>query len=162
MVGLHRRLLFGLILTREMFLTLADVDLLVWGSGSAASIPNATRAEIDAAGGIALLESNAGAFAVVTVEQRLLAWGSSSYGGTIPTATQRALDAASGIARLVGSGSSFYVVTADERCFSWGSGITAPGGSSAICAEAWWAPRSTTPPTFVVISGPCTVTLPAA
>ena len=43
------------------------------------------------AAGIALLESNDRAFAVVTVEQRLLAWGDSSHGGTIPNATQHEL-----------------------------------------------------------------------
>ena len=55
MVGLHRRLLFGLLLSHLIPLTLADTHLVIWGRGSAASIPDATRVEIEAAGGIALL-----------------------------------------------------------------------------------------------------------
>ena len=111
MGGLHRRLLFGLLLSSQPPLLTRAVDLLVWGrycpskysscssdsSYREMTIPNATRAEIEAAGGIARLVGNDNAFAVVTVEQRLLAWGDSWAGGTIPAATRRELDAATDV-----------------------------------------------------------------
>ena len=81
-------------------------DLVTWGSGPAASIPSATRAELEAAAGITLLVENDHAFAAVTVVGSCYSWGQycSRPDGSCDTSGWRTIDA--------------------------------PGSSSAVCAEA--------------------------
>ena len=77
MVGLHRRLLFGLLLsTNHIPLTLTDTDFVTWGSGPAANIPDATREAIEAAGGIARLVGSGESFYAITADGRCFSWGS--------------------------------------------------------------------------------------
>eukprot|EP01043_Picozoa_sp_COSAG02_P002590 COSAG02_NODE_60_length_43475_cov_59.494582_18_plen_369_part_00 len=161
------------------------VTVETWGTtfpgGTWMTIPNATRAALEASAGITHLAGNGGAFAVITAEHQAFAWGRSDYGGSIPNATRVAIEAAGPIAWLEVAScwnalhgyEAFTVVTAAGGCFSWGKevvevfedrwrlqdrgDIEAPGSSSAACSNAL-ANHATRPPTFAVASGPCTVT----
>eukprot|EP01043_Picozoa_sp_COSAG02_P062626 COSAG02_NODE_8687_length_2479_cov_1.220168_1_plen_787_part_01 len=100
----------------------AETAVVTWGhSEYGGSLPEDTRAALEAAPGIARLVGNSGAFAAVTTEGRWYTWGNSDWGGSLPEDTRAALEAAPGIARLVGPDWAFAAVTTEGRWYTWGT-----------------------------------------
>eukprot|EP01046_Picozoa_sp_COSAG06_P067660 COSAG06_NODE_17643_length_928_cov_1.740651_1_plen_228_part_01 len=99
----------------------AESIVLAWSSsGYGGSIPQATKAALEAAPGIGMLEASFYAFASVTTDGQVLAWGDSNFGGSIPQATKAALEAAPGIGMLEASRGAFAAVTTDGQVLAWG------------------------------------------